>query len=102
MPAAGDSAEDDAAGEPEAASEVDGANTEVLGFLKKQDFPVGEYRWIAVVSPEDPEGAALVLEPNANPAGKTFQEALFAQRIPATAFGSATSQGSMRGSTRWG
>jgi glyoxylase I family protein len=60
--------------------------TEVLGFLKKQDFPVGEYRWITVASPEDPEGAQLVLEPNANPAGKTFQEALFAQRIAATAF----------------
>lgn len=60
--------------------------TDVLGFLAKQDFPVGEYRWITVVSPEDPQGAELVLEPNANPAGKTFQEALFAQRIPATAF----------------
>jgi catechol 2,3-dioxygenase-like lactoylglutathione lyase family enzyme len=60
--------------------------TEVLGFVKKQDFPVGEYRWITVVSPEDPDGAELVLEPNANPAGKTFQDALFAQHIPATAF----------------
>lgn len=60
--------------------------TEVLGFLKKQDFPVGEYRWITVVSPEAPDETQLVLEPNANPAGKTFQEALFAQRIPATAF----------------
>lgn len=60
--------------------------TEVVGFVAKQDFPVGEYRWITVVSPEDPDGAELVLEPNANPAGKTFQEALFAQRIPATAF----------------
>lgn len=60
--------------------------TEVLGFVKKQDFPVGEYRWITVVSPEDPDGAELVLEPNANPAGKTFQEALFVQYIPATAF----------------
>lgn len=59
--------------------------TEVLGFLKKQDFPVGEYRWITVVSPEAPDEAQLVLEPNVNPAGKTFQEALFAQRIPATA-----------------
>ena len=60
--------------------------TEVMGFLKKQDFPVGEYRWITVVSPEDPDGAELVLEPDANPAGKAFQEALFAQQIPATAF----------------
>jgi glyoxylase I family protein len=60
--------------------------TEVLGFLPKHDLPVGEYRWITVVSPEDPDGAELVLEPDANPAGKAFQQALFAQRIPATAF----------------
>jgi len=60
--------------------------TEVMGFERKQDLPVGEYRWITVVSPEDRDGAELVLEPNANPAGRTFQEALFAQGIPATAF----------------
>lgn len=60
--------------------------TEVMGFVKKQDFPVGEYRWITVVSPEAPNDTELVLEPNANPAGKTFQQALFEQRIPATAF----------------
>lgn len=60
--------------------------TNLLGFAKQHDIPIGEYRWITVVSPEAPEGAALVLEPNANPAGKTFQEALFAQGIPATAF----------------
>jgi glyoxylase I family protein len=60
--------------------------TDVLGFAKQHDIPVGEYRWITVVSPEHPDGAALSLEPNANPAGKTFQEALFAQGIPATAF----------------
>jgi glyoxylase I family protein len=60
--------------------------TEVLGFVKKQDFPVGEYRWISVVSAEEPDGTELVLEPNANPAGKTYQQALFSQRIPATAF----------------
>jgi catechol 2,3-dioxygenase-like lactoylglutathione lyase family enzyme len=60
--------------------------TEVLGFRKKSDFPVGEYRWITVVSPEGPDDLELALEPNANPAGKTFQEALFAQGIAATAF----------------
>jgi len=60
--------------------------TEVLGFVKKQDFPVGEYRWISVVSPEAPDETQLVLEPNANPAAKTYQAALFAQRIPLTAF----------------
>jgi catechol 2,3-dioxygenase-like lactoylglutathione lyase family enzyme len=60
--------------------------TEVLGFQKKHDIPVGEYRWITVVSPEGPSDLELALEPNANPAGKTFQQALFAQGIPATAF----------------
>lgn len=60
--------------------------TEILGFQKKRDFPVGEYRWITVVSPEFPEEAELALEPNANPAGKTFQQAMFAQSIPLAAF----------------
>jgi glyoxylase I family protein len=60
--------------------------TEVFGFVKKHDIPVGEYRWITVVSPEAPSEVELALEPNANPAGKTFQEALFKQGIPATAF----------------
>lgn len=60
--------------------------TEVLGFRKKHDIPVGEYRWITVVSAEGPDDLELVLEPNANPAGKAFQEAMFAQGIPVTAF----------------
>ena len=60
--------------------------TEVLGFRKKMEIPVGEYRWITVVSPEGPDGLELSLEPNANPAGKTFQEAMFAQGIPLAAF----------------
>jgi catechol 2,3-dioxygenase-like lactoylglutathione lyase family enzyme len=60
--------------------------TEVLGFRKKHDIPVGEYRWITVTSPEGPDGLELALEPNANPAGKTFQEAMFAQGIPVAAF----------------
>jgi glyoxylase I family protein len=60
--------------------------TGVLGFVTKHDIPVGEYRWITVVSPEGPDDLELVLEPNANPAGRTFQEALFQQGIPATAF----------------
>jgi glyoxylase I family protein len=60
--------------------------TEVLGFVKKHDIPVGEFRWITLVSPEGPQDVELVLEPNANPAGKTFQQALFSQGIPATAF----------------
>jgi len=60
--------------------------TEVLGFRKKHDFPVGEYRWITVVSPEGPNDLELALEPNANPAGKTFQQAMFTQKIPIAAF----------------
>lgn len=60
--------------------------TEILGFRKKHDIPVGEYRWITVVSPEGPDDLELALEPNANPAGKTFQGAMFNQGIPITAF----------------
>jgi catechol 2,3-dioxygenase-like lactoylglutathione lyase family enzyme len=60
--------------------------TEVFGFVKKHDIPVGEYRWITVVSAEGPDDLELALEPNANPVGKTFQEGLFKQGIPATAF----------------
>jgi len=60
--------------------------TEVLGFRKKHDIPVGEYRWLTVVSPEGPDDVELALEPNANPAGKTFQDAMFAQGIPLAAF----------------
>jgi glyoxylase I family protein len=60
--------------------------TEVLGFRKKHDVPAGGARWITVVSPEGPNDLELVLEPNGNPAAKTFQEAMFAQGIPLTAF----------------
>ena len=60
--------------------------TEVLGFQKKQDVPVGEFRWLSVISPEGHPDVELVLEPNANPAAKTFQEALLKQGIPITAF----------------
>ncbi len=60
--------------------------TEVLGFKRKHDIPVGEYRWITVTSPEEPDDLELALEPNANPAGKAFQEAMFAQGIPMTSF----------------
>ena len=60
--------------------------TEVLGFVKKLDFPVGQARWLTVVSPEEPEGAQLLLEPNDNPAAKTFQDAVFKQGIPLASF----------------
>ena len=59
--------------------------TEVLGFTKKHDIPVGEYRWITVVG-DGRDDLELALEPNANPAGKAFQEAMFAQGIPIAAF----------------
>ena len=60
--------------------------TEVLGFRKKHEIPVGVYKWLTVVSPEGPDDLELSLEPNANPAAKTFQEAMFSQQIPLAAF----------------
>ena len=60
--------------------------TEVLGFVKKKDFPVGDFKWLTVASPEEPGGPELLLEPNNNPAAKTFQKALFQQGIPAASF----------------
>jgi glyoxylase I family protein len=60
--------------------------TDVLGFVKSKDIPVGEFRWITVISPEGHPDVELALEPNANPAAKTFQEALFRQGIALTAF----------------
>jgi predicted enzyme related to lactoylglutathione lyase len=59
--------------------------TDVLGFVKRMDFPVGEYRWITVAA-KDREDLELALEPNVNPAAKAFQEAMFAQGIPMTSF----------------
>lgn len=60
--------------------------TEKLGFQKKADFSQGNYRWLTVASPEDPEGVELLLDSNANPAGKTYQEALHGQGQPAAQF----------------
>lgn len=60
--------------------------TEILGFVKKTDLPLGEFRWLTVVSDEEPDGTELVLEPNANPAARTYQQALVEQGIPLTAF----------------
>lgn len=60
--------------------------TDVLGFRAKHDIPVGEYRWITVVAPDGPDDLELALEPNANPAGRTFQQAMFDQGIPIAAF----------------
>ena len=60
--------------------------TEALNFVKKQDFPVGQFRWITVASPEEPDAAQLLLEPNDNPAAATYQQAIFQQGIPAATF----------------
>jgi predicted enzyme related to lactoylglutathione lyase len=59
--------------------------TEVLGFVKRMDFPAGAYRWITVAAP-DRDDLELALEPNANPAAKAFQEAMLAQGIPVASF----------------
>ena len=62
--------------------------TELMGFQKKHDIPLGEgIRWITVVSPEDPDGTELLLEPNAEyPAMKALKESLMKDGIPFTAF----------------
>jgi catechol 2,3-dioxygenase-like lactoylglutathione lyase family enzyme len=60
--------------------------TEVLGFEKKADVPVGEHRWLTVVSPESPDGPELLLEPDEHPAARPFKDALVADGIPFTSF----------------
>lgn len=60
--------------------------TEVLGFVKKEDIPMGPFRWLTVTSPEGAEGVELVLEPLGFPPAVTWQKALFEAGIPATAF----------------
>lgn len=69
--------------------------TEILGFVKKHDIPLGEgARWITVVSPEEPQGVELLLEPNANyPAMKALKESLVKDGIPFTAFQVSDIQG---------
>jgi catechol 2,3-dioxygenase-like lactoylglutathione lyase family enzyme len=60
--------------------------TGTLGFVKKHDVPVGQFKWLTVVSPEEPNGTELLLEPSDNPATKTFKKAIFEQGITAAAF----------------
>lgn len=62
--------------------------TEVLGFEKRTDVPAGEYRWLTVAAPEGTKDVELLLEPNAHPAAKTYQEAIFRDGIPAASFAS--------------
>ena len=66
--------------------------TDVLGFLPKVDVPVGEHRWLTVVSPEEPDGTQLLLEPSEHPAVGPFREALVADGIPYTSFAVADVQ----------
>ena len=58
--------------------------TRILGFAKKADVSAGKYRWLTVVSQEEPNGSQLVLEPNDNSAARSYQESIFKQGIPAT------------------
>ncbi|MHA1937823.1 MAG: VOC family protein [Candidatus Thorarchaeota archaeon] len=60
--------------------------TEMLGFEKKHDIPLGEFKWLTLVSPEEPEGTELLLEPDDNPASRAFQNAIYEQGIAAAAF----------------
>ncbi|MCU1604818.1 MAG: Glyoxalase/bleomycin resistance protein/dioxygenase [Modestobacter sp.] len=60
--------------------------TEVLGFLRKTEIPMGEHRWLTVVSPDDPDGVELLLEPDGHPAARPFKAALVADGIPFTSF----------------
>ena len=60
--------------------------TEVLGFAKKADFSQGPFRWLTIVSPEEPEGTQLQLALNNNPAAKAYQQAMFQQGQPAAMF----------------
>jgi catechol 2,3-dioxygenase-like lactoylglutathione lyase family enzyme len=60
--------------------------TDVLGFVKKADVPLGEHRWLTVASPDEPDGTELVLEPDQHPAVGPFKDALAADGIPFTSF----------------
>jgi hypothetical protein len=68
--------------------------------VKKREIPAGAHKWLTVVSAEAPDEVELSLEPNANPAGKTFQQAMFDQGIPITAFEVSDIAAAMRGSRR--
>lgn len=61
--------------------------TDVLGFVPKTDLPLGEHRWLTVVSADAPDGVELLLEPDEHPAAKLFKAALVEDGIPFTAFG---------------
>jgi catechol 2,3-dioxygenase-like lactoylglutathione lyase family enzyme len=60
--------------------------TEVLGFVKKTEIPLGEHRWLTVVSPEAPDGVELALEPDEHHGARAFKDTLVADGIPFTSF----------------
>src|SRR5918997_4999465 len=60
--------------------------TDVLGFVKKNEIPLGEHSWLTVVSPEAPDGTQLSLEPDEHPAARPFKQALVEDGIPFTSF----------------
>jgi catechol 2,3-dioxygenase-like lactoylglutathione lyase family enzyme len=60
--------------------------TNVLGFVKKTEIPMGEARWLTVVAPDDPDGTELLLEPDRHPAAGPFKRALVEDGIPFTSF----------------
>ncbi len=66
--------------------------TDVLGFVMKNDVPLGDHRWLTVVSPEAPDGVELLLEPDAHPAAGPFKAALVEDGIPFTSFAVADVQ----------
>jgi catechol 2,3-dioxygenase-like lactoylglutathione lyase family enzyme len=66
--------------------------TQTLGFVKKTEMPAGEFKWLTVVSPEDPDGVELLLEPSDHPAVKPFKDAIVADGIPFTSFAVADVQ----------
>jgi catechol 2,3-dioxygenase-like lactoylglutathione lyase family enzyme len=66
--------------------------TETLGFVKKTEMPAGEFKWLTVVSPDDPDGVELLLEPSDHPAVKPFRDAIVADGIPFTSFAVADVQ----------
>ncbi len=73
---------------------------DVLGFIKKQDVPVGEHRWLTVVSAKDPDGVELLLEPSEHPAAGPFKAALVADGIPFTSFAVGRHAGRVRAPAR--
>jgi catechol 2,3-dioxygenase-like lactoylglutathione lyase family enzyme len=67
--------------------------TDVLGFVKEKDVPLGPYSWLTVTAPESAAGVELLLEPMGHPAAQPFQKALYDSGIPAASFGSSDIQG---------